>query len=295
MLPSFLQGPFAALGDHLVYSSRLYTDLRSRVTRMEGALIDFTRPPSTLGDERCLAAARLLRPYATSTPLIRVGDAGDGGYVMADSFAAAAALSIGIGGNVSWDLAIAERGIPITQFDPTIAAPPAVVPGATFHRIGLGTKEQASTLGFAVDSLDALLALGHFDTADDVILKIDVEGAEWDALAVVSDYSRYTQVIIEMHDLDRLGDAEPSKNVLAVLHALHATHLPLHVHANNEAPVVPFGTFWFPTVIEVTYLRRDLVSDPVPATRIATHLDSPSNARFGDLSLAGLLTVEPLS
>ena len=294
MLPSFLRGPFTSASEHVVYSSALYADLRSRVTQMEGAMIDFSRTPRTAADERCAEAAQLLRPYATDAALIRVGDAGDGGYVMIEAFDAAGAISIGIGGNVSWDLEVARRGLPIGMFDPTIAALPATVPGGTFHRIGLGTPAQAAASGLALEPLAQLLELANAPVNGDLILKIDIEGAEWDALADVDGFARYPQVVLELHDLARLNDEAPAANVLHLLRAIHATHLPVHVHANNEAGLAAFGAYWLPEVLEVSYVRRDLAHGARPADAIDTHLDTPSNARFADLSLAGLLTIDPL-
>ena len=106
---------------------------------------------------------------------------------------------------------------------------------------------------------------------------------------------RYEQIVIEMHDFARLGDEDSARNVLAVLSNIHSSHVPIHVHANNEAPVVPFGTYWFPDVLEVTYLRRADASAVAPASEISIQLDRASNARFADLSLSGLLTVDPIT
>ena len=257
-------------------------------------MIDFSRPGTTPADTRCREAARLIRPYTTSATLLRVGDEGDGGYVMADHFTTTTAISIGIGGNVSWDLAMSSRGYSIAMFDPTIAAAPATVPNATFHRIGLGTSAQSTALRLPLESLEQLRTRGNIPEGETATLKIDVEGAEWDALVDVASFDRYEQIVIEMHDFARLGDEDSARNVLAVLASIHSSHVPIHVHANNEAPVVPFGTYWFPDVLEVTYLRRADAGVATPASELSVEFDRPSNARFADLSIAGLLTVDPI-
>jgi hypothetical protein len=86
VLPSFLRGPLTSASEHVVYASELYADLRSRVTQMEGAMIDFSRVARTEAGAHSSEVARLLRPYATNAALIRVCDAGDGGYVMTEAF-----------------------------------------------------------------------------------------------------------------------------------------------------------------------------------------------------------------
>ena len=86
MIFSFLREPFTSTSEHVVYPSALYADLRSRVTQMEIAMIDFNRAVRTEADAHSSEAARLLRPYATNAALIRVCDAGNGGYVMTEAF-----------------------------------------------------------------------------------------------------------------------------------------------------------------------------------------------------------------
>ncbi|MFM9124221.1 MAG: hypothetical protein ACKOSO_03455, partial [Actinomycetota bacterium] len=81
--------------------------------------------------------------------------------------------------------------------------------------------------------------------------------------------------------------------VIAVLELLQRTHLPVHLHGNNETAAVRFDRLWLPTALEVTYLRRDLAAGARPADALQTALDAPSNARFADIDLSGLLLVEP--
>jgi hypothetical protein len=293
MLPGPLRGSFESLSEHVVYSSELYADLRSRVIRMESAMVDLSLTPRSDGDHRAYRAVQLLRPYAVDVPLLRVGAAGDGGYVMADAFPAQRAISVGVGPDVSWDVDVAHRGIAVAMFDPTVPGPPEVVPGGSFHRVGLGTPEQVRTTGLELAPLERLVALADADS-EDALLKIDVEGAEWDALADVDDYARFPQVAMELHDLRRLDDEEEARNVLTVLEALHRTHLPIHLHGNNEEAAVRFDRLWLPDALEVTYLRRDLAPNARPADRLDTSLDAPSNGRFADVDLSGMLLAAPI-
>lgn len=294
MLPGPIRGSFENFSEHVVYSSQLYADLRSRVIRMESALIDFSRPPETEADERAYRAAQLVRPFTVGASLVRIGDVGDGGYVMAEPLTASHAISIGVGPNVSWDLDVAQRGIAVAMFDPTVDGPPSAVPGATFHAIGLGTPTQARSLGMELAELDRIIELADAHGRE-TLLKIDVEGAEWDALGSVGDFSAFGQIALEMHEFSRLARLPDAENVLAVLEAVHRTHLPVHVHGNNEEPAVRFGRFWLPDALEVSYLHRDLATHAAPAAMLDTTLDAPSNARYADIDVSGLLGVAPIA
>ena len=96
-----------------------------------------------------------------------------------------------------------------------------------------------------------------------------------------------------MHDLSRLQDAATADEVLRTVRGLAATHLPVHVHANNEGAFNRYDGRWFPDVIEVSYVRRNLLTDAKPATSLVAGLDRPSNPKYPDYDLSGLLTVEP--
>src|SRR5205807_2115231 len=55
----------------------------------------------------------------------RIGADLDGGYVMLDDFGASrTALSLGVGPEVSWDAAMAARGLRVLQFDHTVECSP---------------------------------------------------------------------------------------------------------------------------------------------------------------------------
>ena len=266
---------------------------------MGSALLDFSRSPETETEHRLCEFASLIRPYAAADlALTRVGSAADGAYVMtAVGDEIAAAISIGVGHDVSWDQAIAAKRIPVTMFDPTVAELPSPVPGGTFHRIGIGVPRAipAPDLhGMDLRPLDELLGLAGVSSSTELLLKIDVEGAEWDALRDV-DFSVFQQVLIEMHDIARLSDPKQAEAVLETVRKLALTHYPTHVHANNEGGFNRFDRLWFPDVIEASYVRKDLLTGATPATRLVEGLDIPSNPQYPDYDMSGLLTVRPLT
>lgn len=291
MLPSFLRGAFASFSDHVVYTSSLYGDLRSQITEMGSALIDFEREPRSDADRRCRRAAECIRPFDAGCDLVRVGGVADGAYVMADDFVASAAISIGVGHDVSWDIDVAARGVPVHMFDPTVQRPPSTVPSGTFNRVGIGTAEQAQRSGLDLKPLEMLAATVDASDTAELILKIDVEGAEWEALDAAESLTRYRQIVLELHDLDQLAESSCGDRIVRVLERMQQTHVSIHVHANNDAPLAHFDTYWLPSVLEVSFLRRDLATRIAPATSMREDLDRPSNPRFADLSLRGLLSL----
>ncbi len=192
---------------------------------------------------------------------LRLGNrTGDGGYVMVDDFTdIRAALSLGIGSDISWDVEMTQRGVEIYQYDHTVDPPAecAVNPRLHFHRWGIaGKADPALRLKTIGDILSDEMA-GH---AGDLILKIDIDGYEWDAFAQMPDevLRRFRQICIEIHNpLGRPAQRARRLRNLSVLRTLHRWFAPVHLHANNAGPVRELCGLKVPKLLEITYLRRD--------------------------------------
>jgi hypothetical protein len=192
---------------------------------------------------------------------IRIGNAhGDGGYVMVDDFdGITAALSLGIGLDISWDLQMAGMGVEIHQFDHTVE-PPAEVAGNPllhFNRCGIaGSNDPASRMRTIGDILASDLA-GH---PGDLILKIDIDGHEWEVFEAMPDevLTRFRQICMEIHHpLARPSQRAGRERKLRVLRKLHKAFAPVHLHANNAGPVRVICGLRVPKLLELTYIRRD--------------------------------------
>ncbi|MBN8908954.1 MAG: hypothetical protein J0H99_20555, partial [Rhodospirillales bacterium] len=148
-----------------------------------------------------------LRPFRLDDPgKIRLGRPHDGGYVMVDDIASNdCAISLGIDGDVSWDLEIAQRGLTVHQFDHTVEAPPTAHPNFVFQKRRVAPDDGADRM-----SIDTMIGERTASGADRIILKIDIEGDEWACLEAVkaSALAHCTQMICEFHHLNRLADPD---------------------------------------------------------------------------------------
>ena len=225
-------------------------------------------------------------------PKRRFGGLRDGGYVMIDDLeGVAAAISGGIGGDVSWDRAMAERGITVHQADHTVAAPPSAHPLFRFHR-----RRLVSPPGGPDDTtLGALLGLcgGEGDT---IVCKLDIEGSEWDVLgsASAADLARCRQIVVEFHDLQRFAEPDWRRRATAAVETLSATHQCVHVHGNNARLFAVIGGVPFPSVIEATFVRRDRYRFVAEPDTFPTPLDVPNFSHRADLYLGPLDRLGPV-
>jgi hypothetical protein len=288
-LTPWVRKKIVSLSDKIVYASTPYTQMKSQLNEASAELIDFTRTPGTEADRRVLNLARMLRPWtASNLDLIRVGGPGDGGYVMASPLEAQGAMSLGVGRDVSWDRAVGTAGIPVEMFDPTVRRSPAQVPRGRFHRLGVGRARPTYL------PVNELLAVSGWTNSWELILKMDVEGAEWEVLEDPHlDLSRFRQILIEFHDIARLQDSRRGQRAITALERLVAYHKPVHVHANNYDEVVRFGAYWFPNTIEVSFLRNDLGAEWSAAVELRTDFDRPNDERVSDIDLSSILQVAP--
>ena len=126
--------------------------------------------------------ARLLAKLAPweseGISLIRIGNDGDGGYVMGDIFDKVdAAYSFGIAEDVTWDKQIANRSIPVFMYDHTIDKLPEVHPKFHFFKTGICGKPNLPQMK---DIGTLIKENGH--QGKNLLLKMDIEGFEYPLL-----------------------------------------------------------------------------------------------------------------
>jgi hypothetical protein len=218
----------------------------------------------------------------------RIGKNYDGGYVMVDDFSdrIVAAYSFGISNDCSWDEQIANKGIDVFMYDHTIRGLPQENNRFHFFKYGVCGFQKTKRL----KTLAQFVKENNHANADELILKMDVEGAEWDAL----DYSdiellkKFSQIVIEFHGLvGACYDGNKFEIVRRVLSKLNLTHQSLHVNGNGYAQILSLGKVCLPDSLEVLYVSRDKYKDKLVKNErlFPTELDLPSSKDFPSVIL----------
>ena len=131
--------------------------------------------------------------------LTLVGRKRDGGYILLDEFEnMKIAYSFGISHEIGFDKALADKNIDIYMYDHTIKSLP--YKNSKFHwkKIGLsGNKNKNDKLK---PLKDLLMENGHLNEKN-MILKIDVEYSEWEALYDISEdiLKHFKYILLEFH------------------------------------------------------------------------------------------------
>ncbi len=223
--------------------------------------------------EEILKFLRKLRMYDVNIPKVRIGSLGDGGYVIPDDLAhIKGVISIGIGGEVSFDQHFADLGLKVYQYDHTVDGPPVTHKNFLFNKVGWNSKAEN---GFTTLS-EILDANNLYD--GDCLLKFDVEGAEWDALVNVSTtlLQRFRIIVCELHRFAALEARPFFQKAQRAINILTENHKVVHVHPNNCCGIELVGGIILPKVAEFTFIRTDRGSFARSTAAIPSALDCPN-------------------
>ena len=192
-----------------------------------------------IGDVARRTAARRLRkailselqPVALKNcTLKRFGSANDGGYLMCENLIEPldAAYSYGVGSNDDWGCELSRRyHVPVHQYDCFDPAQPTCNGGTfVFHNECVGNRSgyRGSHL---FDTLENQIRKNG-DTGRRLIIKMDIEGGEWDSLLAAPEelLASIPQITMEMHGFD-------NPKVVEVLRKLKRNFYLVNLHFNN--------------------------------------------------------------
>jgi hypothetical protein len=235
----------------------------------------------------------MLQPVALANcQLERFGEPHDGGYLMCANLLAGAqaGYSYGISGYDQWGCDISRKfKVTVHQYDCFDLTEPACPGGTTvFHAECVGPTPQ-TVEGRVFDAIANQFA-SNGDSSKRIVLKIDVEGAEWDAFLSASDavFEQIEQMAVEFH---WFRDADlrwtPKEKHVRALQRLKQFFVIAHVHYNNAAcaeGLEPFPTWAY----EVLFVNKRLaVVDPSRKAGGLHPLDAPNDPRVADCQPRG--------
>lgn len=211
-----------------------------------------------------------MHPQTTSFDLLRVGGESDGGYLVPDDLQGiVGCFSPGVDVVASFEAAIVARGIPCFLADASVPGPPIAGPLIHFDRKFLGVVDDDLTT-----TMDTWVK-AYAPPTGDLILQMDIEGAEWPVLLNVSDevLSRFRIIVLELHFLERLFDRVGFDFMFASLDRLLRRYHVVHLHPNNLVSPVTTSGLTIPRLLEVTLLRHDRARPTGYANRFPHELD----------------------
>jgi hypothetical protein len=230
----------------------------------------------------------MLQPIAlTNCRLKRFGETHDGGYLMCGNLLGRvrSAYSYGISGYDKWGCDISNTlRVTVHQYDCFNTTRPACPDGRTvFHAECVGDTTR-NVDGRLFDTIRNQRAKNG-DRNKRIVLKIDVEGAEWDSLLSTPDevLEHIDQMAVEFHWVqDQERRWVHNDKYLRVVQRLKQFFEIAHIHFNNGSCIT--GLEPFPTwAYEVLFVSKRLaVVDHSRRPGGLHRLDAPNNPSFAD-------------
>ncbi|RAX54921.1 hypothetical protein CCY99_01905 [Helicobacter sp. 16-1353] len=152
---------------------------------------------------------------------------------------------------------MANMGYKVLQYDASIDSAPYNHPNITFIKKFVGVVESDDTISF-----ERVVRENGLDKSHHNIMQIDIEGAEWDILrevdlGFVAQY--FPQIVFEFQGCNPEYPLKLKKR-LPALEKLRRYYTPIHTHFNNNGSIFYGKGLFLSNLIEVSYVRNDLVA-----------------------------------
>jgi hypothetical protein len=243
-------------------------------------------PAAVVNQRKALFA--MLQPVALANcQLERFGESHDGGYLMCANLLGEvrSGYSYGISGYDGWGCEISRRyDVTVHQYDCFNTTQPLCLFGDTvFHAECVGDSTETVD-GRFFDTVSNQLARNG-DRGRRIVLKIDVEGAEWESLLSLADDTlrQVDQLAVEFHwaendTFDWMNDERYPRLVTRLRQFFEVAH----IHYNNTSCVSdlrPFPSHAF----EVLFVAKRLaIVAPGRKASVPHPLDAPNNPAFAE-------------
>lgn len=240
----------------------------------------------------------LIKPYDIKQPKVRLGpktpgphNHGDGGYVTNEIVIteSVALFTYGVAGDIRYEEEYAKKyNKPAYLYDFTVDQPAEPAPGLKFKKEGIGINKPQCK--------DFLFHYNENKIKGDVLLKIDVEGAEYDYfinadIRAIADVT--TGIILEVHALEQQNYRD---QLVEVLTKLKPYYFLTHTHGNNWGGTFDlierineskFTGYVVPRVMEFAFTNKRYADVAIPDnTKYPIDgLDLPNNANIPDNNL----------
>jgi hypothetical protein len=186
--------------------------------------------------------------------LTRLGSIGDGGYYLPETYIYCdGVISGGISNNNDFEFDLASRSIPVVQFDHSIVEPPIKDKLLFFRKNKLGNE------GLSLNETINIFNEATGKNIKNGILKLDIEGSEFDflAAATVQDLANFDIVVMELHYLGNIYQDFFWEKVQKSLSLICRNHKPIIVVGNNSRSFVQIGGVPIYDIVEITFIRKN--------------------------------------
>ena len=234
--------------------------------------------------QKILEFIQNLRPIDSGHGLIRLGGAGDGGYLIPDDLdGISACFSPGVSETSAFERDCAQHGMHLFLADFSVEQVGPELEGFPYQFIRrfVGPDPAPEFISFP-EWLRASSA-----PEGDWMLQMDIEGGEYPVLleTPLEDLAKFRIICIEFHQITALWNEDFFSFVRLAVNRMLVHHRCVHIHANNAGSVKSHKGIDLPDLLEITFLRKDRMPATVAPATLPHPLDAPNLHHLPDLQL----------
>jgi hypothetical protein len=220
-----------------------------------------------------------LHAVPAGRPMVRLGSAGDGGYLVPDDLdGLECCFSPGVGANSSFETDLAERGVRVLLADKSVSGPASPHPKFSFLPYFVSSYS---------DPAQGLIGMEEWSRREnvdggtgDLILQMDIEGYEYEVIHSLGEtlLKRFRIIVAEFHNLHQLLNCNHFGSMQRAFAKLLRQHAVVQVRQNLAAGTVRYGDLEVPRLMEFTFYRRDRIEQ----NRLSPPSGNPAATGGGD-------------
>jgi len=229
---------------------------------------------STTEKSKIISFINSIKPLQTEHDLIRLGGDSDGGYLIPNDLdGISGCFSPGVGYSASFEYDMASFGVNCFIADYSVDALPISNQLFHFEKKFIGLKND-----FMYMTLDDWV-MRNTDDNQELILQMDIEGAEYESILFTSDNTlkKFRIICIEFHNLHLICEKSGFDLIHTTFQKLLKYFDVVHLHPNNNVGFVKYEGVIIPEVIEFTFIRKDRVKHRTSVLQLPHPLDRKNN------------------
>ena len=206
--------------------------------------------------------------------LIRVGTFGDGGYLIPKRLHnVAVCYSAGVSDNSDFEFEFTNRyNCQVHMLDASVDGPALNNRKFEFRKLWLGKSTLDNVVG-----VNDWLATSRKVQKNQIFLKIDIEGCEYEVIKAISDESweKIGCIVCEFHAFELIlsNCADYRSDIFTKLLEMYDV---VHLHPNNSKSPFTAYSYTIPSDVELTFVKKYTISSVSNKAQLPSSLDVPS-------------------
>lgn len=237
-----------------------------------------------IDDQKIKSIINFFKPTNTNHKLVRIGEKNDGGYLVPDILKNIKyCFSAGVGNTNKFEDDLKKFKIKSYLADFSVKKNLRNIADYNFLKKFISSFDSKNTKNIN-NWINDKITKKELNLS---ILKLDVEGSEYEILSCLNEeiLKKLKIIIVEFHGLEMIGDENTNKILHSIKKKMLKYFYVVHIHPNNCCGIHNVSKFKIPSVLEVTYINKKNAKRKNGFCKIPNDLDSKNVLKEEKISL----------